>query len=197
MTATSHAVFSGGLLRLSGERSKKTKSERDREPDPPHQHLDGGRLAGSLADLNLAIIDDQSESRRGNRQVRTSLSVDPFNPSQTLIVDFVSRVPCFLLILVAAPVAAQDVVGRRLFSDQLVISEPFVEDELSLPSILHIRRPATSGEAGALVTQFGAELKKRLTSNLEGSVSGGLTLLQGDGETSRAGFDNLQLGLKY
>ena len=104
---------------------------------------------------------------------------------------------CCLLILISTPVAAQDVVGRRLFSDQLVISEPFVEDELSLPSILHIRRPATDGEAGALVTQFGAELKKRLTSNLEGSVSGGLTLLNGEGESSRAGFDNLQLGLKY
>jgi hypothetical protein len=95
------------------------------------------------------------------------------------------------------PVAAQDVVGRRVFSDQLVITEPFVEDELSLPSILHIRRPATNGEAGALATQFGAELKKRLTPNLEGSVIGGLTLLKPDGESSRAGFDNLQLGLKY
>jgi hypothetical protein len=121
-----------------------------------------------------------------------------FNASQWLIVDLASRVLCFLiLICISTPVAAQDVVGRRLFSDQLIISEPFVEDELSLPSILHIRRPATDGEAGALVTQFGAELKKRLTSNLEASVSGGLTLVDGDGGSSRAGFDNLQLGLKY
>jgi hypothetical protein len=95
-------------------------------------------------------------------------------------------------------VAAQEVIGRRLFADQLVISEPFVEDELSLPSILHIRRPATDREAPrALATQFGGELKKRLTPNLEGSVSGGLTLLTRAGSSSLAGFDNLEIGLKY
>jgi hypothetical protein len=122
-----------------------------------------------------------------------------FSASHWLIIlDLMSQVLSFLtMILISTPAAAQDIVGRRLFSDQLVISESFVEDELSLPSILHIRRPATDGEAGALVTQFGAELKKRLTTNLEGSVSGGLTLLEGNGEPSRAGFDNLQLGLKY
>lgn len=92
---------------------------------------------------------------------------------------------------------AQEVVGKRLFSDQLVLSEPFVEDELSLPSILHIRRPATAGEPGALTTQIRAELKKRLTPNLEASVSGGLTHFSPDGNPSLTGFDNLEVGLKY
>jgi hypothetical protein len=107
---------------------------------------------------------------------------------------------CFWIVVTITPevVAAQDVIGRRLFADQLVISEPFVEDELSLPSILHIRRPATDREASrALATQFGGELKKRLTPNLEGSLSGGLTLLNRAGTSSLAGFDNLELGLKY
>ena len=93
--------------------------------------------------------------------------------------------------------SGQEGVGRRLFPDQLVISEPFVEDELSLPSILHLRRPATGGESQVLATQFRGELKKRLTPNLEGSVSGGLTLLNPDGKSSMAGVDNLELGLKY
>ena len=125
-----------------------------------------------------------------------------FNPFQRLIADLLSSALCLLILLlslstISTPAAAQDVIGRRLFSDQLVIPESFVEDELSLPSILHIRQSATGGEAGALTTQFSAELKKRLTPNLEGSVSGGLTLLSREGESSRAGFDNLQLGLKY
>jgi hypothetical protein len=75
------------------------------------------------------------------------------------------------------PVSAQELVGRRFFSDNLVISEPFVEDELSFPSILHIRRPGTAREPGTLVTQIGAEIKKRLTPTLELSVSGGLSHL--------------------
>src|SRR5690349_1919412 len=105
-----------------------------------------------------------------------------------------------ILVVTTMPevVGAQEAVGRRLFADQLVISEPFVEDELTMPSIVHIRRPATAGEAPrALATQFGGEIKKRLTPNLEGSVSGGLTLLDRAEGSSLAGFDNLSLGLKY
>jgi hypothetical protein len=94
-------------------------------------------------------------------------------------------------------VVAQEVVGRRLFADQLVIPEPFIEDELSFPSILHLRQPQTGGASRALLTDISGELKKRLTAHLEGSVSGGLTLLHPEGHASQAGFDNLTLGLKY
>ena len=105
---------------------------------------------------------------------------------------------CILsLSLAASPVAAQEVIGKRFLSDTLVISEPFVEDELSLPSILHIRRPATDSAPRTLVTNMAAELKKRLTPSLELSVAGGLTHLDPDGKPTLTGFDNLQLGLKY
>src|SRR5712691_6178079 len=40
-----------GLLAMDGERrEREAESENDREPDPPHGHLGGGRLPGSLAD---------------------------------------------------------------------------------------------------------------------------------------------------
>jgi hypothetical protein len=68
--------------------------------------------------------------------------------------------------------AGQEVVGRRVFSDQLVISEPFVEDELSLPSIFHIRRPGLAGHSHTRSTEIEAEVKKRLTTNLELSLAG-------------------------
>ncbi|MBI3635041.1 MAG: hypothetical protein HY216_02325 [Candidatus Rokubacteria bacterium] len=93
-----------------------------------------------------------------------------------------------LLAVVAAPrpLAAQELVGKRVFVDQLVVSEPFVEDELSFPSIRHTRHD----------TNFGAELKKRITTDLEFSLGAGLTRL--DGESGAVtGFDNLELGLKY
>src|SRR5438309_199840 len=102
------------------------------------------------------------------------------------------------LVLVSAHVAgAQEVVGRRTFSDHVVVPEPFVEDELTLPSLLHIRRPRTGGERGALTTQIGAELKKRLTPDLEVSVNGGLSHTSSAGDSSVTGFDNLEIGLKY
>jgi hypothetical protein len=43
------------LLRLGAERRKKqTENENDREPDPPHGHLGGGWLPGSLAERHDA-----------------------------------------------------------------------------------------------------------------------------------------------
>lgn len=100
-------------------------------------------------------------------------------------------VACLAVVLAAPAAVAQEVVGRRLFSDTLVLNEPFVEDELSLPSLLHIRRPSP-----ALATEIGVELKKRITSDLELSITGGVTHL----ETERGavtGLDDLELELKY
>jgi len=95
---------------------------------------------------------------------------------------------CFIVISVEAKLgSAQEVVGKRQFSDQLVISEPFVEDELAFPSILHITR----------ATHIGAELKKRLTADFEVSLTGRLTELSPDGQPTVTGFDNLEVGLKY
>jgi hypothetical protein len=102
-----------------------------------------------------------------------------------------------LLITGASLASAQEVVGRRVFSDQIVISEPFVEDELSLPSLLHIRRPVIGGQRHAVATSVDAALKKRLTPDLEASVGGGFTFLDRDGASSIAGLDNPDIGLKY
>jgi len=88
-------------------------------------------------------------------------------------------------------------VGRRFFSDTLVIPEPFVEDELSFPSVLHIRRPGTDTEPRTLGTRIGAEIKKRLTPSLELSVAGALTVNSPDQGPTLTGFDNLEIGLKY
>jgi hypothetical protein len=102
-----------------------------------------------------------------------------------------------LLIVGASPGSAQESVGKRVFSDTLVISEPFVEDELSLPSVLHIRRQASNSQPRRLVTDIGAEVKKRLTPALELAVAGGLTHVDPDGAPSLTGVNNLEVGLKY
>ncbi|PYN59625.1 MAG: hypothetical protein DMD90_28635 [Candidatus Rokuibacteriota bacterium] len=105
---------------------------------------------------------------------------------------------CFTLIAVdAKSLTAEEVVGRRQFSDQLVIPEPFVEDELAFPSILHIVRPRRGDEPRTRTTQIGAELKKRLTADFELSLGGSLLELSPDGKPTTTGFGNLEVGLKY
>jgi hypothetical protein len=52
---------------------------------------------------------------------------------------------------------ADEVVGKRRFANMLVISEPFVEDEVTLPSVLHLRR----AEGRVQATELGVEVKKR------------------------------------
>ena len=52
-------------LHLGGERRKnEAECENDREPDPPHEHLGGGWLAGSLAERRDA---HQHGAARGGR----------------------------------------------------------------------------------------------------------------------------------
>jgi hypothetical protein len=102
-----------------------------------------------------------------------------------------------LVVLGSFPVCAQEQIGRRVFSDTLVIPEPFVEDELAFPAILHVWRPRSGDEPRALATTVDAEIKKRLTSNLELSVSGAWNRLAPEGGSQRTGFDNMEIGLKY
>ncbi len=102
-----------------------------------------------------------------------------------------------LLAGVPMPLAAQEVVGKRQFADQLVISEPFVEDELSLPTFLHIDRGPVGGLRSARLTSAGSEVKKRITPDFELSLTGNLIRLDRADGDSVTGFDNLGVGLKY
>jgi hypothetical protein len=97
----------------------------------------------------------------------------------------------------AALASAQEAVGRRVFSDTLVVSEPFVEDELPLPAILHIRRPRAGDKPSALATTVDAEIKKRLIPALELPVGGTWDRLAPEGASQRTGFDNMEIALKY
>src|SRR5712664_3327923 len=84
-----------------------------------------------------------------------------------------------LLTIAARPLSAasQETAGRRVFPDQLVLSEPFVEDELALPSVLHIRTPFGGEQRRASATAIDGEIKKRITRDFEASISGGLSVL--------------------
>jgi len=101
-----------------------------------------------------------------------------------------------LALMPPTQLVAQEIVGKRLFSDQLVTPEPFVEDEISLPTILYVKRGRVDGQRAAHLVNIGGEIKKRITENLEISLGGGVTHVD-DEERRVTGFDNLDVGLKY
>ena len=92
---------------------------------------------------------------------------------------------------------AHGVLGKRFFPATLATEDPFVADELALPSVLHIRRPAEHDLPRHNETEVSAELQKRITPNFALSVGGEFVHLDPDGLTSENGFGNLELGAKY
>ena len=96
----------------------------------------------------------------------------------------------------ASTASAQEVVGKRMFSDTLVISEPFVEDEVS-PSFLRLLRPRTADTPRGWVTEVDLEIKKRLTPSFEVSIATGWLRLDPTTGASRSAAENLEIGLKY
>jgi hypothetical protein len=102
------------------------------------------------------------------------------------------------LIAVMAPVAsAHGLIGQRFLPATLAIDDPFVADELSLPTILHIKLPGSEEGPPTRQTSLSGEFSKRLSPNLGLSLGGSLTILDPDEGKTVAGFDNMEISLKY
>jgi hypothetical protein len=100
-------------------------------------------------------------------------------------------------LLAANEAAAHGFVGKRFFPATLATDDPFIADELSLPTISYFKNPANGGEPATRQTDFSLDVSKRITENF-GIAFGAsyLELRPEQGETQR-GFDNVSLGLKY
>jgi hypothetical protein len=97
----------------------------------------------------------------------------------------------------AAPAGAHGLIGKRFFPATLGIDDPFVADELSLPTILHIKRRGDAETPATRETDIRGELSKRLTPDLGLGVGGALVRRDPDEGKSVSGFDNLEVSLKY
>src|SRR4029077_14933757 len=75
--------------------------------------------------------------------------------------------------------------------------DPFVADELSLPTVLHIRNRGGEDSPTTLQTDLSGELSKRLSPDLGVSFGGTYTLLHPDDAPSTSGFNNMEVSLKY
>jgi hypothetical protein len=91
---------------------------------------------------------------------------------------------------------AHGFAGKRFFPATLATDDPFVADELSLPTLT--RRNLGASEDGPAVTQSSAsiDIAKRITPQF--GIELGTTYLQlKSGEGTVRGFDNMSAGAKY
>ena len=104
----------------------------------------------------------------------------------------------FILALSAVTSAsAHGLAGKRFFPATLVVDDPFVSDELSLPTVSHIKIPADGDQPHMRITDVSGEFSKRITPDLGFSLGGDWLYLDKDGKQDHSGFGNLELGLKY
>ncbi len=97
----------------------------------------------------------------------------------------------------AGHAAAHGIIGQRFFPASLTIDDPFVADELSLPTVSSIKMPGSGDGNRTWETDVSAEFSKRLSRDLGISVAGTWKTLNPDQGPSLTGFDNLEVTLKY
>jgi hypothetical protein len=84
--------------------------------------------------------------------------------------------------------------GARFFPATLSTDDPFVSDELSLPTVSTIRTP---DDGGTRETDISVDIAKRITPQFGIEIGETLTVLNADEGRAANGFGNLELGGKY
>jgi hypothetical protein len=102
---------------------------------------------------------------------------------------------CFtLLFLLPRTASAHGFAGSRFFPATLSTDDPFVNDELSLPTISSIVTPDGGGSRD---TEVAVDIAKRITPNFGVEAGERFIILNPRTESSQSGFGNLELGAKY
>ena len=102
-----------------------------------------------------------------------------------------------LVVLTATAAQAHGLIGKRFFPATLAIDDPFVADELSLPTFSHIKLRGDGETPPTRETDFSAEVSKRLSPDLGVSLGGTFKILDPDTGPVLTGFDNMAVALKY
>jgi hypothetical protein len=99
-------------------------------------------------------------------------------------------------LLSAQPVFAHGFAGPHMFISTLLIDDPNVADEASLPTFSFLPQPTDGGSApGLYALEF--EFDKRITENFGFSLSDGYQWLRTPGAKTANGWENLEGALKY
>ena len=109
-----------------------------------------------------------------------------------------SRVALAALCMIAPAVAlGHGFAGKRFFPATLATDDPFVADELSLPTIQWQRFPASGEGPGGSETDFSVDIAKRITENFGIEIGTTYKRIRPEGADTQNGFDNLAVGFKY
>src|ERR1043166_2835150 len=111
------------------------------------------------------------------------------------MMKFFRRAAVFILLFVRLalpnPAAGHGFAGARFFPATLSTDDPFVNDELSLPTVSTIKTPE------GRETTISVEIAKRITPHLGIELSEQFLDLNPKHEDEASGFGNLELGAKY
>jgi len=100
-------------------------------------------------------------------------------------------------LVASGPASAHGFAGKRFFPATLATDDPFVADELSLPTIAHSKQGASDGSPTTRETDFSVDVSKRITENLGVGFGATYKRLQPDDGDTQRGFDNLAASVKY
>jgi hypothetical protein len=93
--------------------------------------------------------------------------------------------------------SAHGFAGKRFFPATLATDDPFVADELSLPTIAYSKQGASGDSPATRETDFSVDVSKRITENLGVGFGATYKQLRPDGGDTQRGFDNLAASVKY
>ena len=94
-------------------------------------------------------------------------------------------------------VMAHGFAGKRFFPATLVTDDPFVADELSLPTIAYSKQSGSDDSPAVRETDFAVDVSKRVTEHFGFGLGATYKQLQPDGGDTQHGFDNLEANIKY
>lgn len=100
-------------------------------------------------------------------------------------------------LLLTGPVFAHGVAGPRIFINTLLIDDPAVSDEASLPTFSWQHFGADENGGATNEYDFDFEFDKRITDTVGIGINDGYTVLQQLGAKQRQGWQNLSLTVKW
>jgi len=112
-------------------------------------------------------------------------------------VPLLAAAASFACMAIADPVFAHGFAGKRFFPATVATDDPFVADELSLPTITSRKLPPNGDEPATRATDFSLDLSKRITQNLGIGFGATYKRLSPEGADAQRGFDNVAASLKY
>jgi hypothetical protein len=103
----------------------------------------------------------------------------------------------FTILPFTSPALAHGVAGPRLFVSTLLVDDPNVADEASLPTFFWLPQATDPGTPAPQLYQLSVEFDKRITENFGFSIGTGYSWLRTPGAKTANGWNNLEVGLKY